>query len=273
VSPKQSGMVLVQVLGIVALASSIAVTMLVLQEGAARQTLATRDRLQAETLAIAGETSVKVAFRRDGETHPLTDHYGEAWYTASQAPIEIREGRFAVTLRDAQAKFNLNRLAAGASDRVLFNRIASVAGLAPETGDRIAAQLASGIELSALSDLVALGFTAEEIDTLAPWVTVLPRPAELNLNTADPALVRAVLGNPAAASQFLARREFTEGPDLSGNNGTGVLLPPGTGLVTSYLEVEIAVQSGEASVRLRSQIARRSEPGGIEVYTVTRSWK
>lgn len=265
-------MVLVQVLGIVAFASTIAVTMLVLQEAAARQTLATRDRLQAETLAIAGETSVMVAFRRDGEAHPLSDHYGEAWYTASQAPIEIREGRFSVTLRDAQAKFNLNRLAAGMSDRVLFNRITSAAGLAPESGDRIAAHLASGIELSALSDLVALGFTVDEIDTLAPWVTVLPRPAELNLNTADPALVRAVLANPAAASQFLARRESTEGPDPSGTNGTGVLLPPGTGLVTSHLEVEIAVQSGEASVRLRALIARKRERDRVEVYTVSRRW-
>lgn len=272
-STKQSGMVLVQVLGIVALASTIAVTMLVMQDVAARQTLATRDRLQAETLAIAGETSVKVAFRRDGETHPITDHYAEAWYTASQAPIEIREGRFAVTLRDAQAKFNLNRLAAGVSDRVLFNRISSAAGLPPETGDRIAAQLVSGTELSALSDLVALGFTVEEIDALGSWVTVLPRAAELNLNTADPALVRAVLASPAVASQFLARRESGKGSDPVRTNETGVLLPPGTGLVTSHLEMEISVQSGEASVRLRSQIARRSGPDGSEVYTVTRSWK
>ncbi len=261
-------MVLVQVLGIVALASAIAATMLVLQERAAHHTRIARDHLQAEALAMAGETSVLVAFRRDGETHPLEDHYAEAWYTASQVPIETSAGRFSVTLRDAQAKFNLNRLVSGLSDRVLFNRIASLAGLAPETGDRIVAGLNSGIELSALSDLLDLGLTLEEIDALAPWVTVLPRRAELNLNTADPDLVRAVLANPAAASQLITRREAGQRQA----SGPGVLLPPGTGLVTGHLEVEIAVQSGSASVSLSSLIAREQGQGGIETYIVTRRW-
>ncbi len=265
-------MVLVQVLGIVALASAIAATMLVLQERAAHHTLVARDHLQAEALAMAGETSVLVAFRRDGETHPLEDHYGEAWYTVSQEPIETSVGRFSVTLRDAQAKFNLNRVVSGLSDRILFNRIASAAGLAPETGDRIVAGLNSGIELSALGDLLALGLTLEEIDALAPWVTVLPRRAELNLNTAEPDLVRAVLANPAATSQMIARREAGRRLDSAQSGGTGVLLPPGTGLVTSHLEVEIAVQSGSASVRLRSLIGREQGQDGVETYIVTRRW-
>lgn len=271
-STKQSGMVLVQVLGIVAFASTIALTMLAIQEGAAHQTVVTRDRIQAEALAIAGETSVLVAFRRDGELYPLSDHYGEAWYSASQAPIEIREGRFAVTLRDAQAKFNLNRLGAGVSDRVLFNRIASAAGLAPDARDKIAAQFTNGIELSGLSDLAALGVTAEEITALAPWVTVLPRAAELNLNTADPALVQAVLANPAAASQFLSWRDRT-GSAPSAMYGAGLLLPPGTGLITSHLEVEITVQSGSASVGLNTLVGRKKKGDSVEAYAVSRIWR
>lgn len=264
-------MVLVQVLGIVAVASAIAVIMISLQDRAIRQTLAARDRLQAEALALAGETSVLVAFRRDGEKNPYADHYGEAWYAVSQVPVNIGGGRFSVTIRDAQAKFNLNRLASGASDRVIFNRIASAAGLAAEAGDRISAGLAGGIELTVPDDLVAFGFTSEEIAALAPSVTVLPRWSELNLSTAEPELVRAVLANPATASEFIAGRESQNGADPAGG-GTGILLPPGTGLVTRHLEVAIVVETGDATVRLTSLISREPGRDGYEARAVTRRW-
>ncbi|MBI1399404.1 hypothetical protein [Hyphomonas sp.] len=167
-----------------------------------------------------------------------------------------------MSIRDAQSRYNLNRLTGGLADITTFNRIVENAGLKPDVSKRIQAGILLAGSLESVDEMSAFGVTVAEIEALSGLVTVLPGDASVNLNTAEPRLVRALISNPAAASRFLALRE-QDGMISSATLGQiGIVAPIGTGVRTDYLEVQVDVTVGGAHVSLASLITR--SPKGVK---------
>ncbi|MBV8971514.1 MAG: general secretion pathway protein GspK, partial [Sphingomonadaceae bacterium] len=98
-------MILVNVLAVVAVATALVAAML--DTGAAiDRAAAWRDAARARAIARGGELSAIAALRRD--TDPARDDRSEAWARVAQAPTPIAGGRFALTIDDAQGRFNVN---------------------------------------------------------------------------------------------------------------------------------------------------------------------
>jgi general secretion pathway protein K len=267
----ESGIVLVQVLVIVAFASAMALTLMTVQDQAVAFERKSGDRLQAQALLRGAESSVVSAFRRDGQSGSSVDHYGEAWYLASQVPIDLPQGAFSVSVRDEQSKFNINNLANGnLAAKAMFARIVAAAKGDAGWNDRLVAAIALGGPVSDMSDLAAFGFDETEITALTSIGCALPDTTTINLNTASDGLIRALFDNPLAAGKLLAMRSregYVTREDLS---EASLLAPAGTGLTTQFISVEANVRWNSAGMYSRTLLARRTDAAGAHVQTIRR---
>ena len=267
----ESGIVLVQVLVIVAFASAMALTLMTVQDQATRFTERSADRIQAQALLRGAEASVISAFRQDGEAGSDVDHYGEAWYLVSQSPVKTSHGSFSVTVRDEQSLFNINNLADGnLSARAMFARVASIYDETEILEDDIVAALALHGPVNDLSDLATMGFAEAEIAALGKFAGALPGSTPVNLNTANDALIRAVFDNPLAAGKLLALRSRETYVTRESLGRSGLVAPAGTALTSQFIRVEIKVSWGNAQVSSRSLLERRTGTAGTRVRVIRR---
>tara|TARA_R110001606_G_scaffold167381_1_gene311812 strand:+ start:15553 stop:16383 length:831 start_codon:yes stop_codon:yes gene_type:complete len=267
----ESGIVLVQVLVIVAFASAMTLTLMIVQDQAVAFEQKSGDRLQAQALLRGAESSVVSAFRRDGQLGSSVDHYGEAWYLASQVPIDLPQGAFSVSVRDEQSRFNINNLANGnLAAKAMFARIVAAAKGDASWNDRLVAAIALGGPVSDMSDLAAFGFDETEITALTSIGCTLPDTTTINLNTASDTLVRALFDNPLSAGKLLALRSrggYVTREDLS---DASLLAPAGTGLTTQFISVEANINWSSADMYSRTLLARHTYGGGVNVQTIRR---
>jgi general secretion pathway protein K len=269
--PREAGMILVNVLVALALGAALVTLMMTSQEEAIDRARRAGAAAQAEALALGAETSVAVALRRDLEESPETDSYGEDWAQAAQAEVELATGRFAVTLRDAQAGLDLNGLSGGGLAQTQdLARLVAVLELPPETADRIAAAERERGPLLRLDQIEELD--AETAARLAPFVSFLPRPRPVNLNTADPLLMRALLGNSAVARRLAAQRE--QNGTLARQNLLDLgLIPTGNvGFQSDIWDVTVLATVDGVAVTLNSRLVRDRGPGTAEVVVASRRW-
>jgi general secretion pathway protein K len=265
-----SGVVLLNVLVILALCAGLLVTMLRVSDiGIARSGIHA-EAAQALAVALAGETSAVAALRRDLAEAPLSDHPGEAWAAVAQRETAIAGGSFALQVADAQARLNLTGLT-GVLALQRLQALAAALDLRPEVAPRLALRLARprpAPDLPTLAD--EAGLTAEEVRALAPLVTLLPEPTPVNLNTCPDALLPVLFGNPvtaAALAERRARQGYLTADDLA---AVSAVLPPGTGFVSRFYAVDTAVRIGAAELRLLSLLQRGFGPGAVPVVRVVR---
>lgn len=109
----EDGVILVNVLVILALTAGIVALMFGERDSARERVVGMADAARAEALALGAEASVIAELRRDLEIAPETDHFGEPWAQIAQEEARLATGRFSVTIRDAQRKYDINRLAGG----------------------------------------------------------------------------------------------------------------------------------------------------------------
>ena len=202
---RDAGVVLINVLVILSIASIVVFLMLTSQDVSLRRAQSMAAATAADALARGAEASAVTALRRDMINAPDTDNYAEPWAQVAQQEAGLSTGRFSVRIRDAQAKLNLTRLAGGAQVEVeALLRVLAELEISRADGIRIAAEIAGRPGLKNLSELRSI--SAETINALSPFVDFLPATATLNLNTAAPLLLRAVLNNRSAALRLESMR-------------------------------------------------------------------
>lgn len=213
-------MALVTVILIVALAAGIAAFMARQQQLWGRQVENLRDQAQAQAVSRAALDWARAILADDARKNNV-DHPGERWAMAP-GPLPVENGSVSGSVTDQQGLFNLNNLVrngkASPPDVEIFRRLLSALGLPLEianaTLDWIDADsntsLPGGAEdidylgldqpyraanrlLTEPGNLSRVkGIDQAMVERLRPFVTALPEPTQINVNTA-PAEVLAAL--------------------------------------------------------------------------------
>lgn len=236
----QRGVALVMAVLIVALATILAAEVGFRGYLDQRRTVNTFSLDQSFEIAMGGEAWASDALRRDKMQSSKTDDFTEEWATPiPPIPLEDVGGEFEGQLEDLQGRFNLNDLVtfdqAGLSTQNepavrRFERLLTLLEIEPKWAGYIAdwidadnnAGFPDGAEdpvytnlsppyrtanmpITRASELLALpDFGADRYRKLAPFVTALPAGQPINLCTASPELLDAMIGD---------NREFTLGRD------------------------------------------------------------
>ncbi|MGR3502560.1 hypothetical protein [Pseudaestuariivita sp.] len=267
----EEGVVLVNVLVVLAIAGGLVFLLIGAQEAALDRVSRAADAAIAEQIAIGAEASVVDALRRDLDTAPDTDHLAEPWARAVvQEEVALATGRFSVAVTDLQAKFDINRLAAPSLGTQEFaKRLFRALDLPEErVGDVIRLLRAVG-RVDALDDLAAFGVPQETLDTLRPHVTALPVEGTINLNSVDPFLLGVMLQNDSHALQLVSRRSrqgFLTRGDLA---AIGALRPENSGFQSNVWLVDVTAEAGSAATRLQTVLVRRNRLGvkGVDILS------
>ncbi|MGY3438399.1 MULTISPECIES: general secretion pathway protein GspK [unclassified Marinovum] len=270
-SRNDSGVALINVLVLLAITSGLVVLLLRQQERGQDIVAQAAALAQAEQIALGAEASVLSALRADLDTAPEADHFAEPWASVIQEAVTLPDGQFSVEVRDRQAKFDINTLAAGSlGPQVLFMRLATDLDISEDAAQRIVQVLGFTGPLRRLADLERSGITAETLDLLAPHVIALATPGLINLNTVDPVLMGALFQNPGITAQLLRRRRSEGEITRQALTDYGAVRPAMTGFISHSWEVDILAESGTAAVRLQTVIQRRDDLFGKAIAVVTR---
>jgi general secretion pathway protein K len=278
----QEGLALVTAMLIVAIVAAIATSVSLAQQLWLRQTQNIGERAQTDGLRLGALNWVVAALARDA-TEGSVDHLGESW-AKRLPPLPAEGGTVTVAVSDAQARFNLNNLvrngAPSAVDVAIFQRLLRAHGLDPalveavidwidpdsqarpggaEDLDYLGLSLPYRTANQALASVEELrlvkGFTAEAVERLRPYITALPEPTAINVNTATEPVLAALFAEPSASALAHAmtareRQPFTTPAQFLG------ALPPATpapqasyGINSGYFIVTIDIRLG----RLRQQ--------------------
>lgn len=291
---RQRGMAVIAALLVVVAASAMAVSFIERQGVLAGILITEADRSQATWMLRGGLDWSRVVLRMDAEDSPTTRADG-IW---AQPVIGLPVGRaedpdnalFSGQIEDEQSKYNLRNLAARAridpqAVRGLERLLESLAidpVLAMRMAQRVAAaQFGEGVEpgavgLRGVDDLRALpGFTPQIIETLQPYVTVLPEATAINVNTASAEVLGAVIDGLglAGARALLVERDrgvwFASRGDFL--NRAGQLKPEVLERIevgSHWFRVTGEVTVGNTMVSLQA-LLRRSDQGVSTVRWVT----
>ena len=245
---RQRGAAILAALVTVALVAGLSVAAFWRQWRGIEVETAGRQALQAEWLLAGAIEWARGRVGDDGQRSPAVDHLGEAWAQPVQAmPLQALgaqalaantdsparmdadtadEARWSLVLEDAQGRLNVLNLLEGQaiSPRWLtvFRRLFDRLGLPPQQLDLLAEQLrlanlgtTEAPPLARLplvpmrqADLAWLGLTPATVDALQAHVSLLPGRLQVNLNTAGPEVLGALLAlEPAQVQQLVARRQ------------------------------------------------------------------
>jgi type II secretory pathway component PulK len=200
---------------------------------------------------------------------PEADSLSEPWAEAAQQEVVLETGRFAVTIRDAQAGLDLNGLAGrGLAQSELLRRLAAELELPAAVATRIEEAVRADAPLLRLDQVE--GLDAEAMAALAPVVTFLPLPGAVNLNTADLVLMGVVLGNRTAARRLVQLRERKGAINRDDLADLGLVPGPGVGFRSDVWDVEVLAEVDGVAVTLTSRFLRRRAPGSVEVLVIAR---
>jgi general secretion pathway protein K len=279
----QRGVAVVLAMGVVALAAIAAAAMLASQSTWARHAELTSEHVQAQAMVQAGVDWARALLSYDRRVSNV-DHLGEPW-ALRLPPVPVDNGQLAGEIDDQQGAFNLNNLvssgAVSAPHLVQFQRLLQILGLpealagslvdwldadnepqplgGAEDGYYQGLQppyLAANRPLTDVAELALVrGFDEGVRARLRPFVTALPRFTAVNVNTASPEVLAAVIdGLDLDAARELAversRAYFRDRADFLAR------LPPGTvagandvATSTDFFQANVRVTIGGAQAR------------------------
>lgn len=267
----ESGIILVNVLVILALAAGLVVVMLDAQDRALVRGRLGANATQALSLALGAEASVRTALRRDMTDAAREDHLNEAWATSLQEEVTLETGRFRIEVRDANARFDINRLSARRiEDARAFLRIGAAAGLDEAAATAIAARIATGGPVRDLGDLERRGIPAGDVAMLRPYADALATEGRVNLNTADEAVLTALLNNSVATARLVRMRDSAGAMDPDDLASVGVAQPVGTGFTSDVWDIAVTAEVDDAEIQLVSRVMRVRGVGLNDVITLRR---
>lgn len=213
---RERGVALITVILVVALATSTAAFMAWQQQLEVWRVENLRDQAQASAIAHAAVDWARAILADDARDNNV-DYLGENWATALKV-LPVEQGQIAGGIADQQGLFNLNNLARGEEDIAVFRRLLGMLRLPMELADAVAdwvdanaePRLPGGAEdtyylsleppyraanrpLSGVDGLYRLkGFDRATVEKLRPFVTALPQPTPVNVNTAPPEVLAAL---------------------------------------------------------------------------------
>lgn len=288
----ERGVAIVLALGVIALAATAAAAILVTQSTWARQSEITASHVQARILVGAGMDLACAVLAEDRRASNV-DHLGEPW-ARRLPPMPVDNGLLAGHIEDEQGKFNLNNLVRSGKINPAqlehFRRLLSILGQPDALADALAdwldadsepRSLAGGEDgyylalqppyLAAnrpLTDVAELALVRGFDDTvrarLRPFVTTLPRFTPVNVNTASPEVLAAVVSNLSldAARGLVARREqayFRDGADFAARLPRPAMAAEDDIAASSaYFMATLRVTLGEAEARGTALLAREA---------------
>jgi general secretion pathway protein K len=236
-STRQRGVAVVMAMGVVALAAIAAAAMLASQSTWSRYAELGAEHDQAKALVHAGVDWGRAVLSDDRRLSNV-DHLGEPW-ALRLPPVPVDNGELAGRIDDQHGAFNLNNVVvngvASVAHVAQFQRLLQVLDLPEALADSLADWVdADGEPLSqggaedgyyqglqppilaanrALTDVAELalvrGYDEGVRARLRPFVTALPRFTAINVNTASPEVLVAVVRglDLDAARALVAQRE------------------------------------------------------------------
>lgn len=220
---RQRGMAVITAILVVALVASAASFMAWQQQLWVRQVENLNQQAQSRVVVMAALQWARAALAQDARENSV-DHEDEGWAQAL-APLPVEGGELAGGVTDQQGQFNLNSLVregkTSASDLAVFRKLLELLQLSPELaaavtdwidpdaevtypggaedGDYLALDLPYRTGNRALTTVDGLyrlkGFDAETVERLRPYVTVLPQPTPINVNTAPAEVLAAAIAD------------------------------------------------------------------------------
>lgn len=233
----QRGVAIVLAMGVVALAAIAAAAIMVSQSTWSRQTELGIAQIQAQAVLQAGADWARAVLSDDLRASRV-DHLGEPWALKLPA-MQVENGELVGHIADQQGLFNLNNVVSDGKLSVVqlahLRRLLGILGLPDDLADALAdwvdadtqpqprygaedayylgldpPYLAANRPLIDLSELALVrGFDDNVRARLRPYVTALPRLTAVNVNTAPPEVLAAVIeGLELREAQLLvAQRE------------------------------------------------------------------
>ena len=217
----QRGVAVVLAMGVVAFAAMTATAIMIAQSTWSRQSELAASHTQAQFLIGAGVDWARTMLSDDRRAGNI-DHLGEIW-ALRLPPMPVENGELAGYIEDCQAAFNLNNLVRDGkvipAQVAHFRRLLSILGLPDDLAGALAdwldqdeePQLPGGAEdayylalqpayrtanrpLTDITELALVrGFDDGVRARLRPYVTALPRHTAVNVNTAAPEVLAAII--------------------------------------------------------------------------------
>ena len=287
---QQRGVAIVLAMGVVAMATMAATAMMITQSTWSRESELTADHVQAQTLVQAGVDWARAVLSDDRRLGDV-DHLGEPW-AMRLPPMSVESGELAGYIEDQQGLFNLNNLVKGGKVNLAqlahFQRLLSLLGLPaalagtladwvdadsepqPQGGAEdetyLALQppyLAANRPLIDLAELALVrGFDDGVRARLRPFVTALPVFTAVNVNTAPPEVLAAVVDGLGldGARDLVAQRTrayFRDRNDLLRHLPQGILVTvDDISFGSDYFMARVRVTIGSAQARGTALLAR-----------------
>jgi general secretion pathway protein K len=267
----ERGMILVNVLLFVAVASGVVMLMISREDVALQRATMMREAARAQAIARGGEASVITALRRDALLAPDNDNASEPWAQLAERGAPIGGGSFDLVVADAQGRFNVNALRDGnAGATLMLDHITRALQLPPE----LAMQATELVRLYGpvwdLRPLRLAGLDAATLARLTPLLTALPKNTPVNLNSADEAMLSLLVDDPVAVRALVDLRRRQGYLTSSDFLALKVTVPPGAGFTSSYFWVRTRVRIGDTSQQLTSLLFREHGGGEVTVRVVAR---
>ena len=272
--PSEEGMILVNVLLFVAIASGIVMLMISAEDIALQRAQRMRDAARAQAIAHGGEASAIVALRRDALLASESDHGAEPWAAIAERNRPIEGGSFDLVITDAQSRFNVNILMKGnAADVELLGRIATVLDLPQELAWRATELVRLKGPIADLHPLRFAGLDPWAHARLTALITALPYDTPVNVNSASEELLAVMLGNPDAARDLVARRRRQGSLTIDDFAAVHAPLPRSAGFTSNLFWVRTRVRIGDSNQQLTSLIARRRDEAGRMIVAPIARWR
>ncbi len=269
------GMILVNVLMFVAIASGLVLLMIGREELALDRALRSREAARAAAVVRGGELSALAALQRDALATPQVDHASEAWASIGANGAPIDGGTFDLAVSDAEGRFNVNMLRSGdAVPVILFQKLARIAGLDEQQTVEAIAYIRTQGPVSDIRPIRLIpGADPAAIARLERMVTALPGKTTINLNAADEELLAFLIGDPVAAERIVAIRKrngqitLRELSDLKGSQ------PPGTAFSSNTYWVRVRAKIGDTTQQGATLIQRRKSAEGAVTTVPVARWR
>jgi general secretion pathway protein K len=288
---RERGAAIVLAMGVVALAAVAASGIMVAQSTWARHGELTADHVQAQAIVMAGVDWARAVLGDDRRLSEV-DHLGEPWALRLQ-PMPLENGQLSGYIEDQQGLFNLNNIVKdGRVEGVQFDsfcRLLTMLGLPVALADALVDWLdgndvvePQGAEdayylalqppyftanrpLTDLAELAMVrGFDHGVRSRLSPFVTALPRFTAVNVNTAPPEVLAAIVPSIGldGARSLVAKRAsvyFRNPADFIRElprESVGTV--PNIGVGSDYFLTHVSVNVGGAEARAVVLLARGS---------------
>ncbi len=290
---RMRGAAIILAMLIAALAAAVAATVFADQQRWSRTVELRRDQVQAQALAMAGVLWARQILDDDARRSDI-DHLGEPW-ALSLPPIPMEDGEIRGAIVDAQGRLNVNALGLAGTSAPEYTRLATLfsqRGASPavlpaladwidedavvrDAGAEDALYLAQrqphlaanrpaarGAEVG-----VVKGMTPQGLAAVLPFLSALPAGTPVNVNTAPPEVLRAVVDRLdgerlEALVADRARKPFTTVAEFRARLPDGAALASDLGLSVRSNFFYVTIEARQGTTRSRARALVRRGGGG-----------